>query len=466
MSSCAVRSVRTFLTADDQDLGIPRGVRVLLLLLVAACGDNQLPQQPLFDGTSGERLKLEWYLYQDGARQREAAGFYDAKLHTRCAPARWADDVTRCTPLGDPAVFVDADCMLEVGRKLGERRPKHFIRYERIAGELRPAGVLAAGDVVATVPTTFYERRDGACVQIGEQPNVAYYDVGEPIEPERMVEVWPEQIAGERLSLRTLVASEGLVAPMGLRDEELGIDCRAEQRGDGTTACVPEDVIAAQHFADPFCEEPVAVTLDEPPPAIAVADTAGCSSYRALATEHTGQLFRRDGATCVQVLRMPGERAYVAGAPLALASLDRTIEALPGRRLQQITLAGGGLLLLDGLLHDTATRTDCRHAGNGELAVCVPTTTLTGARVYANARCGRELLIADVPEVACEPSAFAIVDDLAIHAIGSAHDEPLYVLDAAAQCRPRPRPPGTVPHVLGPALPLDTFVAGVVFSER
>ena len=439
-------------------------MRVLLLLL-AACGDNELPQQRVFEGTSGERLKLEWYLYQDGARQRDAAAFYDAHLHTRCAPAVWANDVTRCTPLADPTVFVDADCTREVGRKITERKPRYFIRYERIDGALFPAGVLRAGEVVTELPTTFYERRDGACVRIGEQPTFTYYEVGDLVETERIVEVWREPIAGERLALETLVSAEGLVAPIGFRDEALGIACRPDVLGDGTAACVPDGALVAQHFADPFCEQPVILAL-APPPAIAVADTAGCSAYRSVAAEHTGLLFRRDGGACVQARRMPDERAFFAGAPLALAPLERLVDTVADRRLQQIAIAGDGMFVRDGLLHDTATRSDCRHAGNGELAVCVPRSTLAGTRVYANDRCGRELLIADVPEATCTPSAFAIVDDLAIHAIGPAHTEPLYGLDALGQCRLRARPPGTVPHILGPALPPDTFVAGVVFSER
>ena len=454
------------LTIACQDSRIPTAaVRSLLILIVAsACGDNQLPREVTFVGASGDRLKLQWYLYQDGTRQPEPAGFYDAQLHTRCAPEEWTDGVRRCTPIGHPTVFADAECTMELGRRITMRDPTHFIGFDRIDGELRAARVYETAKRFATVPAAFYERRDGICTRIAEPPTLSYVELGNEITMDRMADVWSDSVIDERLHLSVLASADGLVAPIGFRDQALDLDCRAEQLPDGTIACAPTDAIAARHFADPLCEQPVVVAPSSPR-AVTLADTNGCSTYRATAEEHTSIIFRREGTTCVQASR-EGNHAYRVGAPLELAPIARTVGDDPDRRLQPITLATGNLVVFDTRLHDTATRSDCKSYGNGDLAVCVPTTTVAGRRLYANAQCGREVLIADLPPVACAPSTFAVVDEMSIHAIGTPHTGTLYQLDAGGQCRVRPTPTGLVPHVLGPSIPLDTFVGGVVFSER
>jgi hypothetical protein len=165
------------------------------------------------------------------------------------------------------------------------------------------------------------------------------------------------------------------------------------------------------------------------------------------------------------------DRAYRIGDVLDLAPLERTVEET-GRRLARITVRSGALHTLDLRLHDSATRGECTHVGNGELAVCVPTTATTGIELFANDRCGLEVLVTELPRTTCTRSSFAVVttDDLekpiSIHAIGMPYQGALYTLDFAGQCRLRPTPSDVIVHTLGPALPLGTFVGGVVFSER
>jgi hypothetical protein len=118
------------------------------VLLVAACGDNGIPRDPLFTGLSGSRIKLQWYLYQDGARQLETAAFYDARLHTRCEPKHFVDGVYRCAPIADTTVFRDRECTpeSELGTATSVRTPKYFVGHDRIDGELRAARLLRAGN--------------------------------------------------------------------------------------------------------------------------------------------------------------------------------------------------------------------------------------------------------------------------------------------------------------------------------
>jgi hypothetical protein len=270
---------------------------------------------------------------------------------------------------------------------------------------------------------------------------------------------------GERLGLRILSGIDNLSAPVGYVDQQLGIDCRPEVLPDRSTACVPTEAVASVHFADPYCEQRVVVG-PVPPRTISVPDANGCPGYFGAGDEHASLVYRREGTACVRAFLETGEHAYQIGAPLELAPVERIVEDNADHRLQRIAVAAGPMLTLDDRLYDTATRTDCRSIGNGELAICVPTNAATAAHVFANDKCGRELLVADLPRVQCSPAAFAVADLMSIHAIGAPYTSPLYALDAGGQCRVRPGIPESVPHLLGPPIPPTTFVAGVVFSER
>jgi hypothetical protein len=435
----------------------------VLALIVAACGDNQIPNDPLYVAASGSRLKLQWYLYQDGTKALETAAFYDAIFHERCTRTEWIDGVTRCTPIADPTVFIDSECMMEVGRASTAEEPEFFLGSDRVGDKSLAVRLHRAG-ALRDVPAQFYERRDDVCTRIPEPTTFQYFELGIGLDPNGLQEVWPDEIVDERLGLQILASTEGLAAPIGFRDHALEVDCRPEKLLDGSTACVPTSGVVAEHFTDWRCESPV-VAASEPPRAVVVNDRYGCPSYHGAGDELPAKtmLFRRTGTTCE---RVPSQRAYRVGAPLDLARVERVAERHERRRLQRITVRTGELLTVDDRLFDHSTRSECESYGNGELAICVPANTLAGARLFANAQCTLEVFIADVPAVQCITSTFAVVDDKSIHLIDRAYTGALFTADLAGNCRPRTTPVGHVPHVLGPPVPLETFVGGVVFSER
>ncbi|HLL25304.1 MAG TPA: hypothetical protein VK427_24380, partial [Kofleriaceae bacterium] len=255
-------------------------------------------------------------------------------------------------------------------------------------------------------------------------------------------------------------------APVGLTDRTLGMRCDPQIQPEGHATCVPRVAVAPAHFADPYCEERVVVAA-APPAAVGVLDANGCARHHATADEYTSLLYRRAGATCVRASLGAGERAYRVGAPLELAHLDRTVDAAPRHRLQQITIGTGGLRFVDTQLHDLATRTDCQSYGNGKLAVCVPRTSSLALRLWSNPSCTREALVTELPRVQCTKSVFAVDPDaLTIHAIGAVHTAAVFGFDPSGNCRPRPPASDRVTYTLGPAIPPSTFVAGVVYSDR
>lgn len=437
-------------------------MRVLLIaLLLAACGDNTTPSEPLFVGVSGSRIKLQWYLYQDGSRELETAAFYDARLHTRCSAEPWNDGISRCTPLGETTVFEDGACTMEVGRTTDARTPQYFRREEQVAGARRIARVVRAGRMRAERPAAFFALRDGACTAIAEPETIYYWDVG--VDVTDLAEVWPETVGDARLGLVTLASVEGLSAPLGFHDQALGIPCRPATLPDGAAACVPTSAPRADAFADPYCEVPL-VVADEPPPAIQQDGIDGCATYHAAGEAVVGSVYRRVGAACL--LAGPRITAYRVGPALALAPITRVREPARGTRLQRITVTADGQRTIDPRLYDTATRGECHSFGNGELAMCIPASALAGSRAYANPTCTREVLVADVPQRQCERSTFAIVDEMSVHQIGNATSDPLFTYDDTFGCRARPPAVNALTHALGPPVPPETFVAGVVFSER
>lgn len=439
---------------------------LLIALLVAACGDNTVPSDPLFVGLSGSRIKLQWYLYQDGSKELETAAFYDAFQHGRCAPARWADGVTRCTPLGDTTVFGDAECAMEVGHIGTDRKPYFFRRVELVEGERLVTHVYRAGSRLDVGPTAFYELRDGTCTAIPEPTTFGYFALGNEVRD--LVEVWSEMIEGDRLGLQTLAGYDHLSAPVGYHDLQLGFDCRPASIGADRAACIPTTTVRADYFADHYCEVPAVLADDEEavaPRAIELPDPNGCTTYHAAGEPYRGFVYQRIGDACVLVGAQ--RAAYRIGPPLDLAPITRTREPARGKRLQRIVVEADGKRTLDGRLFDTATGGECHSFGNGELAMCIPSTALAGARVYTNPTCTRERLVADVPPRQCERSAFAVVEEKTIHLIGEPSTGALYTLDEFGNCFARGMPRGgAVPHVLGPPVPSETFVAGVVFSER
>src|SRR5207244_4464527 len=80
--------------------------RWLALVLCAACGDD-LRRDDVLAATSGSRLALQLYRYEDGTEQPDPIELYDKQEHTKCAPQTWHDGIVRCTPIADDAVFID-----------------------------------------------------------------------------------------------------------------------------------------------------------------------------------------------------------------------------------------------------------------------------------------------------------------------------------------------------------------------
>jgi hypothetical protein len=457
---------------------------VLSLLAVAACGDN-LTVTTQIEATSGARIKLELYLYEDGTEQIDTTSFYDTRLHTRCAPRPWSDELVRCVPDAAEALYTDSECTAAIGvAALPSGHPmhplatnvSHFIGYDWVGTTPQPMRLYSTlGNEVEPV-ASYYIRQDGACIGPRTAPaGATYYEIDREIDPAVMPVVEQTELGAGRLALRALTTTDGLHVPTALYDRVLGQVCTPTLRTDGL-ACEPIDsreLSTAEWFLDDACSAPALVIGkdDRVPPLIRAPDSAGCASYGTLGPETTATTYAREGNFCVP--RSPGEgtRVFALGEPIELARLDRTIEELPARRLAQVTLQDredAELRFTAEHLVDRAIRSECRRELVGDKQRCVPATITPLLPVYASG-CTIPIAAVSVPARACTPNTFASGFDIdgamTLHAIGDVMTSPVYTL-VFDVCVPYTLSPGNELRSAGPALLADSFLSAVSYGDR
>ena len=162
----------------------------------------------------------------------------------------------------------------------------------------------------------------------------------------------------------------------------------------------------ASYFGDPACHEPVVAVGATVPPAIArLVEPSGCASYHRVGPELSVPLYSRAGDTCTPVAAPVDGRLFPLAAPIALPVLGRSLEAIPGRRLQRIILDHDGLRFLDDRLFDTATGADCGRRTLRDGVRCLP-TTIASTTLFLEG-CAVPVRVVEVPQDTCERLAFA-----------------------------------------------------------
>jgi hypothetical protein len=453
----------------------PRALVILVLVLrlacAAACGDNRRgpgDDDPLA-AVSGSRLALQRYRYDDGTEQVAAGEFYDTELHSLCRSTRMTDGGVRCVPVADDAEYLDASCTRPVGIGRTIAAPILFVAYDG-----PPAGGVAAQVFRAGAPTAmvvqYYTRSAGACTgPVAVPPEIRrFYELSDEVTPGALVAFHDAVVGDGRIGLVIREADDGLRVPSGLRDRELGAACIPARQGDGSFACEPTDAPAAIYFRDPACREPMVAVGASAVPAIArLTEPSGCASYRRVGGEVSPPVYRRDGDACTAVDAPAGGRLFAVEAPLALAALDRSIEAVSGRRLQHIASSRDGVRFVDDRLLDTAIGAECRPRTLRDTIRCIPVGIVAATPLFLGDGCTMQVRVAEVPHAACEPPAYATTSrPFQLRTIAADPAPlPLFRLDGDV-CKPYSAAPGTDVHALGPPLDLTTFPSGIYFGER
>ena len=435
-----------------------------LFVICVACGDNVTREVP-YDATSGTRLRVERYLFDDGTTQPAPGGFFDADLHVRCTPGTWIDGTIRCLPIAEDALFADAACTTAIGRGMLITKPRAFVGREVVAGVSLPSHIYRAGAPIAA-PGQYYERTDGMCDGPFFTPSdYVYYQLDGEVDPVAITET---EVGTGRLVLRVRTTADGASTPLAIFDRELATDCEPAEL-DGTEVCEPTGAPISTFFADGACTQPaVAIpSTTTPQPLVARLEQPGdCPTYRAIDVELTTPVYRLDRGGCIGAVRDPTRRYFAVGELATLAPIERTIEA-SHRRLQRVLIAADDLFTYGTPLVDNATQAECARVLVGDVERCLPTNTLVATDVYAPG-CVQRLRVTPAPIRACRPSAFAVSSTAPIElaALGDVTTETVYRFGINGACIPFTPPADQQLRTLGPALPEDTFLAARPFGER
>lgn len=447
-------------------------VLALVFALVSACGDSTDVEQHV-EATSGARMKLQMFRYEDGTEQVDPSAMYDTRLHASCAPAPWIDGELRCVPVVAEAVFADAECATPIGFSpaMARREPTHFLGFEVVEGERVAAHLYPVGARIASA-TSFFVRDGESCSGPFAPPaDVVTFATTTELPPQAMQQVFERELGAGRLALRQRTTPDGLQATEALLDRELGVTCTPALRDDGV-ACEPDGAGTASVYADADCTTPAAIVVGdaEAPAYLRAVDTSGCTTF-AMPGAQVTTAFRRDGARCVRISLGTGDRVIGLGDPIELATLDRRIETIAGRRLQREILESTvdpDLRFVADTLLDLAIRGQCRRTELDDEVRCLP-AQLRAARVVFGTGCTYPIRVAELAASGCAQAGFAssFADDgtPTIHAIGDPITEPVFEY-ASAGCVPYSPPPGIELRALGPALQPDAFAAALSFGAR
>jgi hypothetical protein len=436
-------------------------VTLLALLLVIGCGDN-LPDPAL--PRSGTRLKLAWYVYEDGTRQRETSWYYDAELGQRCTPSMWSDGNRYCTPPNDEALYVSDTCTRALGRTpMGSTPAPFFTTSFMLSGERQTSRVFRRGAPTAPV-FSFWEKHTNGCFgpfQAGD--GFDYFELGSEVTD--LVQLHHAQRGDGTLAIVDELSDDGLRVPTGFFDRTLSVECAPAERGNAQSVeCVPTDSALISYFHEVGCIEPeLAITgTAVPTTAKQYSTRTRCWSYYDVGAEVSAPpLYEAIGLTCTSVAPPNGARFFVMAGPRE----QRTIPGLlreretTERRLAHIDLVGDGVRLADPLLFDRDLAAECRR--NDELR-CVPVTEAQTESFFADSGCTMPIDLALVPTGDCDPpSQFARKGNVT-YRLGQRYTRQIYWLSTGDTCGTYAPPTPFVAWALGEMIDPSRFASAEV----
>ncbi len=451
----------------------------ILLAAIAAlggCGDDLHPAgDAMFTARSGARLTLQKYRYDDGTELAVSSEFYDTELHTRCAPQPWTDGAVRCVPVADDAEYTDPGCTMRIGLGRTIPKPSYFVAPDTAAGGAAAPRVFRAGAAAPRI-AQYYTLAGGACAGPVAVPSTltSFFAVGDELDGGELVAFHDTEIAAGRIGVTVRETDDGLRVAAGLRDRQLGAACTATPESDGSVACEPAGAAAATYFGDPACNQPV-VAADTAPPLARLVEPSGCASYHSVGPELSAPVYRGTGGACSPADAPAGSRMFAVGPAIELPAIGRTLEDAPGHRLRRVLLdlgaapdaspAAAPLRVFDDRLFDTALGADCRPRTLRGAIRCLPVAITTATPVFA-AGCTAPVLVAEVPQHACEPPTYATSNrPFQIRPVGDRAPGPLFRLDGST-CAPYAGAPGNELRALGPPIDPTAFIGAIYYGDR
>ena len=446
----------------------------LVVVLFAACGDSVVPP-PSAEPRSGDRLKVERYVFPDGTSQVEPGRFFDVERGEHCTPEVWSDGQTYCTPDASEAVYTSSDCTTLIGRAPeAVRDPSYFLRTYTLQEIEHPSRLFIAG-ARSEAPAQIWRLRAGACLgpvapAIGDR----YYALAAEVPRDELVRLAHATSAeASRLAVVGLRSDDGLHVPVELVDRALDLPCDLDLTATGgAIACIPRGTREARYYADASCRvvELEVSDGDDAPPIAWTRDAAGCLAYHEVGEATFGPLFRDVAGTCERLTGPDDAAIHRITGPFELAVLARARDHRDGRRLLGIRASEGDLTIRDPRLYDTELGTECRRAEvlPGDFR-CVPITETRVSTMYADATCTAALSIAVVDTRTCVLRApygtRTDADVPTFHLLGAPHTAPAYLEDGDEKCVPFVPAAHQALYDAGPALSPGRLARAVLVAD-
>lgn len=376
------------------------GLAAALALAAAGCGDNLAPEVG-----SGTRLKITWFVYDDGTRQPVTTSLFDVQRDEPCAVQTWADGVARCTPPIGPfliyePVFTDASCADSV-MYMGEDwiPPPYTADY----AEPPRSGIERLRHLDTIALAEVWLRDDaGACVGPYAGTGRRFFRRGDEIPRGDFAEVVDDVVeTGDRFAVRAFETYDGLHLPYGLHDTDLGFGCVLTTTAAGAAACLPGDG-AALRYRDASCTTPLhAQTTSSAATPRFVADTDRCAARMwevgAEAGVEPGFGLEGNAGACIAAAEPWPDVRWHDVTEHAVAPIERRRAAAPGRRLEDIVLVSGSRTFPDSALFDSVTGEECRTSRDSAGIVrCLPAQLGYVHVYYRDSACLEPLPLAHV----------------------------------------------------------------------
>lgn len=416
-------------------MGRACSIGVALVAAASACGDNLPPDG---ETRSGSRLKLAWYVYEAGPRERETSWYYDAALRERCSPTLWSDGNHYCTPAHGSAVYVSDACTRALGRAVaGEPPAELFATQFRLASQPTPvpSRLFRRGNP-AQAPLSIWEKTSTGCIGPMEPgDDFEYFELGAELAGDlvRIRRGEPEGI-GE-LAVIYETSDDGLRVPAAYYHRGVASECTTPDRPNAeTVACEPVAAMRASYFHEATCTDVVLGTPSLVPPPLAYVDTAatGCRTFYLVGDEVSAPpLYERNDLGCHTIAAPAGQRFFAMESAQPQPVFTRLADMTP-HRLRTMTRESGDVRLRDPSLYDAELGTECRH--DDELR-CAPKTTVMVQSFFADAQCQAPLSLALVPTGDCDPPVrYATDEDGRYYQLVTPHTAPIYVLSTGDTC--------------------------------
>lgn len=363
--------------------------------------------------TSGTRLKLVWYVTQDGVKTwpgtQATPGFHDAQRGEDCWPDAWSDGNTYCTPFAMQAVYADSSCTTPLGQvqpsSCGSAPPP----FDYIADTGGCAGAPAIthfyqrGAQVAVAQ--FYTKSAAGACSGPSTGSYTFYAAGAEVDPSALVQMTAGAPEGTgTLQLEWWQTADGLRAVERAHDTTLDVDCVPTTLFSTTPLCYPRSASPSVVFADSACTtRDVGVASCQTPKFATVTDQS-CAKpiatfYAIGAQIAPSALYWLDGTpTCRATGVNPADTYYSVGAQITPTAVQYQADTTPGRRLELYHFTSTDFSFRNANLYDTTYGADCQleKLVDGSV-VCLPIFgSPTVVSAFRDAACTQPIALANI----------------------------------------------------------------------